>query len=144
MVEKNTSNRNIDIFQDLNMDKNRKRYTAGKAPDKPVLLLSIIVLYKNDRIDLRHIESNLDLRETWSEFWECLEYESKGPIYLPFYHMRSDGFWNIEFSQDITPHQPKSLRSLNEIVEEVSLDEELIELIDDKDSREVLVNALFI
>ncbi len=56
--------------------------------------------------------------------------------------MRSDGFWNIEFSQDIMPHQPKSLRSLNEMVEEVSLDEDLIELIGDEDSREELVNAL--
>jgi len=133
-----------EIFQNLNVDKNRNRYTVGKAPHKPVLLLSLIILNKNDKMNLNNIQPNIYLRETWSDLWTHLDYEKTGPIQLPMYHMKSDGFWNVQLKEGITPHQPRSLTHLTEIVEEVSLDEELIELIDDKDSREVLVNALFI
>ncbi len=95
-----------------------------------------------EAINLRHVELNLDLRETWSEFWECLKYESKEPIYLPFYHLRPDGFWDIEFDEEITSHQPKSLRRLIEMMGKVSLDEDLITLIDEDEFRDQLINAL--
>jgi predicted restriction endonuclease len=76
----------------LRVDRNRNRYTTGKAPHKPTLLLSLITLHDNDRADLRNIKADLYLRETWSEMWNCLEYPRAGPIHLPMYHMRSDGF----------------------------------------------------
>jgi len=132
----------ITKFSKLRVDKNPTRYTLGKAPHKPILLLSLIILDKNNKIDLSNIETNIYLRETWSELWELLEYNRVGPIYLPLYHMRSDGFWDIKFKEGITPHQPTSLNKFNEMVRSISLNPELIELIEHEDSRTQLINSL--
>jgi len=142
MVNAKILDKYIKKFQNLNVDKNKNRYTVGKAPHKPILLLSLIVLYKNDRIDLENISLNIDLKETWSEFWNCLEYDKKGPIYLPFYHLKSDGFWNIDFKEGITPHQPRSLLSLKEMIENIKLNDDLIGLIQKKESRNILMNSI--
>jgi putative restriction endonuclease len=129
-------------FTKLRVDKNPTRYTLGKAPHKPILLLSLIILDKNNKIDLSNIETNIYLRETWSGLWELLEYNRVGPIHLPLYHMRSDGFWNIEFREEVTPHQPKSLNQFNNMVKSFSLEPDLIEFIKREDSRTQLINSL--
>jgi putative restriction endonuclease len=129
-------------FQRLKTDRNKNRYSAGKAPHKPILLLSLIILDKNNKIDLSNIETNIYLRETWSELWGLLEYNKVGPIHLPLYHMKSDGFWNIEFGEGVTPHQPKSLNQFNDMVKSFSLIPDLIELIKREDSRTQLINSL--
>ena len=132
----------ISKFQKLRVDRNKNRYTLGKAPHKPILLLSLIILDKNNKIDLSNIKTNIYLRETWSELWELLEYNRVGPIHLPLYHMKSDGFWDIEFREDVAPHQPKSLNQLNDMVRSISLKSNLIELIEQEDSRAQLINSL--
>ena len=49
-------------FRTLRVDKNSNRYTVGKAPHKPVLLLSIILLNRTNRMDLSNITTGLQLR----------------------------------------------------------------------------------
>ncbi len=129
-------------FKSLNVDKNKSRYSAGKAPHKPVLLLSLIALNKNNHMDLNNIQINVDLREIWGEFWELLDYNRVGPIHLPLYHMQSDGFWNLDIKPEHQQSYPKSVKKLNEMVTRISLDEELIDLFNEPDSRNTLVNAL--
>ena len=80
----------------LRVDRNPSRYTVGKAPHKPILLLALIILDRNQKIDLSNIKPSLDLRETWEDLWGSLSYERIGPIHLPMYHMKSDGFLKIE------------------------------------------------
>ncbi len=142
MVKDSTLHRYEEIFQNLNVDKNKSRYTAGKAPHKPILLLALITLYKNDKIDLSDIRPNMYLRETWSDLWSYLDYEKTGPIQLPMYHMRSDGFWDITFNEGITPHQPRSLSALDKMIGQISIDRELIELIDEEVTRNELIKSI--
>lgn len=129
-------------FGKLRVDKNPNRYTLGKAPHKPILLLSLIILDKNNKIDLSNVETNIYLRETWFELWELLEYNRVGPIHLPLYHLRSDGFWVIEFREGVTPHQPKSLSQFNDMVRSISLKPDLVDLIKREGSRTQLINSL--
>ncbi len=129
-------------FKELHVDKNKNRYSAGKAPHKPILLLSLILLSKNNKIDLSDIKPNIYLRETWAELWKILSYNRTGPIYLPLYHLRSDGFWKIEFKKHVHPHQPRSIHEFNSIVSSITLDDDLIDLIDDDNSRNKLINSL--
>ena len=115
----------ITKFKKLKVAKDKNKYTTGKAPHKPILLLSLILLKKNNKIDLDNISTTIYLRELWSELWKCLKYDHPGPIYMPLYHLRSDGFWNIEFKER-THAQPRSIKSFNDMVRSISLDSELI------------------
>lgn len=129
-------------FTKLNVNRNKNRYTAGKAPHKAVLLLSLILLEKEGKADLRDIRIDTYLLDTWSELWSCLEYDKAGPIYLPLYHMKSDGFWHIEYKEGQSPRQPRSMRKFTRMVERVHIEEELLKMIHNKESRNELINAL--
>lgn len=129
-------------FSNLRTDKNSKRYTTGKAPHKATLLLSLLTLRHCKRTDLTNIRINMDLTELWSELWDALEYSRAGPIYLPLYHLKSDGFWNISYRTEQRPPQVRSINQFDRTVRTVSLDNDLITLIDDDDSRNALLNAL--
>jgi putative restriction endonuclease len=130
------------IFSNLHVDKNKNSYTCGLAPHKPVLILSLLILEKNDRIDLNDITIDMYLRETWSELWECLKYPHPGPIYLPYYHMKSDGFWNIQFKKDAIRGQPKSLKQIVERVERVWIEPSVIKMFKDQSTWVQLVNTI--
>ena len=142
MIKDGALEKHKEIFRNLNVDKNKSRYTVGKAPHKPILLLSLITLHKNDKIDLTNVQPNIYLREIWSELWAHLDYEKTGPIQLPMYHMKSDGFWDVQLKEGITSHQPRSLTHLTEMVDRISVDHELIELIEDETTRAELIEAL--
>ncbi len=132
----------IHQFQHLHISRSSKKFFEGKAPHKPTLLLSLILLFQNDSIDLRDIRPRLYLRETWAELWGALGYESVGPIYLPLYHMKSEPFWHTRFHSSITAHQPRSLPKLEAMAEKLRLDEALIGLLSDDTARSSLINAL--
>ena len=128
-------------FNSLNVNKKPGIYTVGKAPHKPVLLLSIILLNRNNRMDLANINTGLQLREMWNSLWGLLEYEHPGSLHMPLYHMKSEGFWNIRFRTE-THAQPKSVGQFDVMAESISLAPELIELLQEENSRNVLINAL--
>ncbi len=128
-------------FKSLNVNKKSGIYTVGKAPHKPVLLLSIILLNRNNRMDLANINTGLQLREMWNSLWGLLEYEHPGSLHMPLYHMKSEGFWNIRFKTE-PPAQVKSLSGFDSVAERVSLDPELVQLLEHEDSRNVLISAL--
>jgi putative restriction endonuclease len=93
-------------------------------------------------MDLGNILTNLYLKETWSELWSCLDYRKAGPIHLPLYHLKSDGFWKIDFREGIPLSQPKSLTGLEMMVKSISLENDLISFIDSKESRDRIISAL--
>ena len=85
-----------ETLKDLKVNPNRNRWIgSGKAPHKPLLLLSVLMLNKHDMIDLRDIQTNdKKLLEIWDNLWKCLGYEKSGNIKMPFTHLQSDGnFW---------------------------------------------------
>ncbi|MHA1169734.1 MAG: hypothetical protein ACTSRU_18040, partial [Candidatus Hodarchaeales archaeon] len=137
---------NLETFRSklkkLNVDRKKNRYSAGKAPHKPVLLLSLFLLDRNDRADLSDIKANLALRETWGDLWRCLEYSKPGPLHLPMYHMKSDGFWEVELRKGVSAHQPKSLGELTSMTSRIAFKPEVIELIDDDRSRNEIINSI--
>jgi putative restriction endonuclease len=126
----------------LNVDRNKNRYTEGRAPHKPLLLISLALLEKNDKIDLADIRPNLYLRETWGDLWNCLEYERVGPIHLPMYHMKSEGFWDIDLNEGMVYHQPKSLNELMDMSSSIHLDEDVVEFFRSENSRNEIINSL--
>jgi putative restriction endonuclease len=132
----------LSSMKKLHVDHKKDNYTTGKAPHKPILLLSLIILQKNNKIDLSDIKPDLYLRETWEDLWRSLEYDKVGPIHLPMYHLRSDGFWRIDLKPGISPHQPKSLSDLMGMSERISLDPDMIRSLEDPSFSNEMVNAI--
>ena len=130
------------IFSNLRTDKNRKKYTTGLAPHKATLLLSLLTLHQSDRIDLTNITITPNLLELWSALWSCLNYPRAGPIYMPLYHMKSDGFWTLKYSSEQRPTQVRSVPHYKRTVSSAALDPDLISLIQDPETRNALLNAL--
>ena len=142
MATANLLEKYVERFGNLNVDLNKKRYTTGKAPHKGILLLSLITLHQCGRTNLAEIKVDTDLTELWSELWSSLEYNRAGPIYLPMYHMKSEGFWNLEYRTEQRPPQVGSTRAFERTVRSVSLDSDLMELLDDDEARNSLINSL--
>ena len=142
VIKKEALDRYLEKFGNLRVDKNKNRYTLVKAPHKPILLISLITLHKCGRANLADIQVETDLLELWAELWSCLEYNRTGPIYLPLYHMKSDGFWNLSYKTEQRPPQVRSINQFNRTVSTISLDDDLLPLIDENETRNDLINAL--
>ena len=155
------SNRNLSDY--LNKFRNLKVYVnydmyppTGKAPNKPILLLSLMVLNKNDKIDLRDIPTDTDkevnelLVDAWNKFWDCLSYEGDnykcpGDIFQPIYAIDNnykEEFLKINYNDGVKPRIASSWNVLNKIADKIFFEEELIQFFDDSESREKIKNAL--
>ncbi len=130
------------IFNQLHVDKNKNRYTCGLAPHKPILILSLILLFKNKRVDLENITIDLYLREIWSDLWSCLEYSHPGPIYLPFYHLKSEGFWEIDYNKNSSTNQPRSVKQIHQRINRAIVDSSVITFFKQNPSRKELINTI--
>lgn len=67
-------------FSKLKVDSSTERYTTGKAPHKAVLLISLMLLDSDGRVDLGSFDPDLYLRDTWDEIWSRMDYPSPGNI----------------------------------------------------------------
>ncbi len=79
----------------LKVDVAKRNSTAGAAPHKPLLLLIIRDLVEEGTITggLLHRDGALAFR--FGSYWTIVadRRRTKPDLRLPFYHMRSDGFW---------------------------------------------------
>jgi len=83
-------------FAKLRTDKVAGRWseaTNNQAPHKPLLLLSVIDLFAQGKLQNNLIEPNIELGELFNDYWTIVMPEdSHMNIALPFYHLRSAGF----------------------------------------------------
>ena len=127
-------------LRNLRVDRNRSRYTVGKAPHKAILLLSLIVLDRHGKIELDDVRPGLYLNQTWDELWSVLDYPRPGSITQPLYHMRSEGFWHLDFPQPYS--RTSSIRRFDEQLQRASLDQDFIDIIRDRERRDMVINTL--
>jgi len=119
--------------------------SSGVAPNKPILLLSIIELAERGKLLNNHIELTPDLIATFLKFYQDLGIDRTPNIGLPFFHLRSDGFWHFkakagfEFVESKQSQiKVRTIKSLCEAVQYAYLDEELFSLLCHQETREVL------
>lgn len=124
-------------FSKLRVDSSTERYTTGKAPHKAVLLISLMLLDSDGRVDLGSFDPDLYLRDTWDEIWSRMDYPSPGNISQPLYHMRSEGFWS--FDRDYTGRAP-SLTRFNELCGSIHIEADVADLM--SNHRRELIGAL--
>lgn len=66
----------------------------GKAPHKPILLLSVLQLIGNGKIDSNRVFITPELLLAFKNNWRTLVDSKHIPNFaLSFFHMRSEPFW---------------------------------------------------
>lgn len=69
--------------------------TQYRAPHKPFLLLTILDLFAQGRIQSNLIEISAELGESFAGYWRIVIPHRRGNIALPFFHLRSSPFWHL-------------------------------------------------
>ncbi|QIR41772.1 HNH endonuclease (plasmid) [Tolypothrix sp. PCC 7910] len=121
--------------------------SSGVAPNKPILLLSIIELISQNEIRQNQIPLSAELIATFLKLWSHLEPARKPDIGLPFYHLTSDGFWHYQMklgfealiAAKVKIRTPSTIR---QTVEYAYLDGELWEILQNTQDRTVLTHVL--
>jgi len=142
----------VNKFANLNTDKSKSRWseeTNYRAPHKPLLLLALLDLFAEGSIKSNLIELSEDLRELFSIYWSKITPQDRlyGNIAMPFFHLRSEGFWYLipRLGKELFLESVARIHSvtvLNETIFGAKLDDELFALICTEDARNVLRRVL--
>ena len=123
-------------FQDLHRDSIPGRWTdttLGKAPHKPLLLICVSDLYREDWNRENRIEPTLYLEELFDTYWQKLfETANTSTFAFPFFHLQHDGFWSLVAVGGHNVSDPAIARgasALRGAVAFARLDQELHELL---------------
>jgi putative restriction endonuclease len=121
--------------------------TQGQAPHKPILLLSVLDLFAQGRITNNLIEITPELGELFAAYWSKVLPERRGNLALPFFHLRSSGFWHLlpQPGQEAAlraVRQVDTLRQLGQLILGARLDDELFQLLPTAETRNALCTTL--
>ena len=137
----------IKRFAKLRTDTSPARWsstTRHRAPHKPLLLLAVMDLFAEGSITANLIELTPDLGELFTLYWaRVMPPDQRGKLALPFFHLKSDGFWHLVPRPDkeailAASRQIRSTNQLRETVLGARLDEELYEFLRAKENRDLL------
>jgi len=135
-------------FANLKIDRSHGR----PAPHKAILLLSIIELIERRVIFTNAIELTPEIVSTFLNYWNALYPYQKGIVALPFFHLKSDGFWHLlpNVGYENTFNLLRQIRSnyqIRDMLKHAYLDNELFQLLSsDKNRtlfRRVIINEYF-
>lgn len=121
--------------------------TNGRAPNKPLLLLSILDLFAQGIITTNFIEITPELGDLFASYWSSIISNRQGNIVLPFFHLRSSSFWHL-IPQNGHEESLKNLSSvgalgqLRKVVMGAQLDDDLFELLKIETARDTLRTVL--
>lgn len=116
----------------------------GKAPHKPVLLISLIELIERGEVSRNVFELNATLVAEFKDNWTLLVSSGNTCDFsLPFYHLQNDGVWHVYLKSGGTlKAHVRSIFTLQTMVSYAALDGQLFALLLDGESRAILLNAL--
>ena len=142
-------------FSRLNLQKNSKQWPAETghcAPYKPILLLAVIDLIAEGEITDNLIEITPELGELFASYWSLIRpvmppERRMGDLALPFYHLRSDGFWHLvpRPGKEAIVEAGITMRSISKLRENTlgaRLDDDLFYLLQRNDARHKLRRVL--
>jgi putative restriction endonuclease len=125
------------------------KLNGRNAPHKPILLLAIIQGIKNLEISQNKIFITPDIVARFKDLWNQLVFDSlfTPNFSLPFYHLKSEGFWHLKTKQGreillTSSHSIKSFAQLKEIVDYAYFDDHLFQLLQEEQTRIVLEQTL--
>jgi putative restriction endonuclease len=141
----------IERFRKLHTDVSPTRWSATtrhRAPHKPLLLLAVIDLFAQGSITTSLVEFTSELGELFTLYWaRVMPPDHRGNIALPFFHLKSDGFWHLvprpgKGNFLVATRQIRSANQLRDTVLGARLDDELHTLLCTEKPRNLLRVAL--
>jgi len=153
----NIVSRYIKAFGSLHQDAIPGRWrpdTNGAAPHKPLLLISVFDEFIENPRKANMIEPTLQLEARFDSYWEkVMKLCQDTTMALPFFHLRSDGFWHLvarpgkEAILSAPVQVNRSTTALRELVRGARLDDKLYGLLCDSSwshhLRSVLITTHF-
>jgi putative restriction endonuclease len=139
-------NQYTDKLARLSTDKSSARwpeFTRHRAPHKPLLLLAVMDLIAQGSLAHNLIELNAELGELFTLYWSTIfppDTGKRGNIAMPFWHLQSDGFWQLQprpGQETILAGSSKihSIGRLQDLSLGAKLDDELYEWLCTEDGR---------
>ncbi len=131
------------LFENL-----RRDFKNGGAPHKPILLISLIQAFQQGLYKTTEITITPELVGLFKSNWNKLVTTNHQCLFtLPFYHMNSEPFWNLEanIGCEIWVKSKSSMRSfanLTTAIKYAVIDEELKEFLLNKSDSKVLIQIL--
>lgn len=129
-------------FAQLKVNKSRKR---GDAPYKPILLLSVIDLISQGRINKNKIFISDELIDTFNKYWDLVSSGAfNGGLALPFFHLKNEKpkFWHLKYNSEYDGGRPQTVPKLREDVDYAYLNDELFSFLLKDSARQELIDAL--
>ena len=123
---------------------NRGVTKYGKAPHKPILLITIFELIEKGNITENKILITPELISTFRDNWDLLVNTENIPDFtLPFYHLSGEQFWK-SYLKDGSQQQfhIKSFKKFNTIVDCGKFSEDLFLLLINNDNRKTFINLI--
>ena len=118
------------------------------APHKPILLLSVIELIEQRLLTHNKIPLSAELIAAFMKLWQQLGSTAhNADIGMPFFHLRSDGFWHFKPNPGFemllsSGAKVRAVSALKQSVDYAYLDDELFKLLQQRVSRNLLINTL--
>ncbi len=135
----------LNYFKKLNRGYSKN---LGRAPHKPILLLSMLQLIKNGSIVSNKIFITADLILAFKRNWKQLVESGHTPNFtLPFYHLKSEPFWYLipKAGKKIILTKSKSIKSFKYLKVNFAyaeIDKDLFLLIQNPISRTLIENFI--
>ncbi|WP_188499718.1 HNH endonuclease [Pontibacter amylolyticus] len=116
----------------------------GRAPHKPVLLLTFIELFEKAELSENRVYISPELVARFKETFALLVRTSHTSDFsLPFYHLATEGFWSVRTKMGgILQVHIRSIHTLSEVVEFGYFADDLYTLLLDTASRNILKTAI--
>lgn len=137
--------RYIRQFSRLRVDRTK----GAPAPHKPILLLAVIAEIDNGNITENKICITPELVARFKDYWHQLVHNPvfSPNFYLPFYHLKSQGFWFLRafIGKEILLTSSNSIKSfghLKEVIDFAYFEEALYQLMIAPGTRSLLRNTL--
>jgi len=120
----------------------------GIAPHKPIMLISLLQYFDNGCLNENKIYITPELVALFKSNWSQLVTTKHDCRFaLPFYHLTSDGFWQLIPKQGFEnilqiKGSMRSFNQLNAAVDYATLQTEVYQLLSQKINRDVLIQVL--
>lgn len=132
---------NLNFYLDKIRKLNRNQNHGTPAPHKPLLILAAIDLVEQGKVSNNQILPNTELVEAFLKYWNLIR-SDRPRIFLPFYYLRSDGFWHLHAKPNKTIYAFRSMSQIAENVEYANFDDDLFALLLQPDTREIIRQML--
>ena len=133
----NNLNFYLDRIRRLNVNRNH----GNPAPHKPLLLLAVIDFIEQNKVLNNRIEPSTEFVEAFLKYWNLIR-SDRPRIFLPFYYLRSDGFWHLYAKPDKAIYEFRSMSQIAENIAYASFDDDLFTLLAKPDTRELIRYAI--